>query len=121
MPLTRTVTSKAEEKAIKQDNHVQPAGHITVVKNKTDQEGKTSCQLISIGGTRCIHQLYLQSRLHPPTLELESVDASTDSMYRVGGCIHRPMKYGLSYRLSTDCINVDVRQFIALKVHWIQC
>ena len=33
MPLTRTVTSKAEEKAIKQDNHVQPAGHITVVKN----------------------------------------------------------------------------------------
>ena len=43
MPLTRTVTSKAEEKAIKQDNHVQPAGHITVVKNKTDQEGKISC------------------------------------------------------------------------------
>ena len=32
MPLTRTVTSKAEEKAIKQDNHVQPSGHITVVK-----------------------------------------------------------------------------------------
>ena len=27
--------------------------------------------------------------MHPPTLVLESVDASTDSVNRVGGCIHR--------------------------------
>ena len=31
-----------------------------------------------------------------------SVDASTDSNTRVGGCVHRPMKYDLSCQLSTD-------------------
>ena len=41
-----------------------------------------------VGG--CIHRLYIQSRwMHPPTLVLESVDASTDSVHRVGGCIDR--------------------------------
>ena len=42
----------------------------------------------------CIHRLYIQSRsMHPPTL------------YRVGRCIHQPMKYGLSCQLSTDWLH----------------
>ena len=33
---------------------------------------------------------YIQSWwMHPPTLVRELVDASTDSVYRVGGCINR--------------------------------
>ena len=42
--------------------------------------------------------------MHQQTLKLESVDASTDFLFIVGGCINRPMKYGLSYQLSTDCL-----------------
>ena len=36
-----------------------------------------------------------------------SVDASTDSNTRVGGCVHRPMKYDLSCQLSTDWSSSD--------------
>ena len=54
--LTRTVTSKAEEKSIRNDNHVQPAGHLTVVKNLTYDDDTISEQLISLGGTRMEEQ-----------------------------------------------------------------
>ena len=54
--LTRTVTSKAEEKSIGNDNHVQPAGHLTVVKNLTYDDDTISGQLISLGGTRMEEQ-----------------------------------------------------------------
>ena len=50
--ITRTVTSKAEERSIRNDNHVQPAGHLTVVKNVTNNNNTVSGQLISLGGTR---------------------------------------------------------------------
>ena len=54
--LERTVTSKAEEKTISNDNHVQPAGHLTVVKNLTYDDDTISGQLISLGGTRMEEQ-----------------------------------------------------------------
>ena len=42
LPEQLPVTSKAEERSIRNDNHVQPAGHLTVVKNVTNNNNTVS-------------------------------------------------------------------------------
>ena len=50
--VTRTVTAKSEEKSLKDDDFMSPAGHLMFVKNIRSLGGNVRAQLISIGGAR---------------------------------------------------------------------
>lgn len=50
--VTRTVTVKSEDRSIKDDDYVSPAGHLTFVKNRTTNGEEVSAQLLSVGGAR---------------------------------------------------------------------
>ena len=50
--ITRTVTSKAEEQNVKEDNYISPSGHLMFVKNKHIEEDSLRAQLVSLGGAR---------------------------------------------------------------------
>ena len=50
--VTRTVTAKAEEQNVKDDNYIPPPGHVMFIKNKLVSGTDVRAQLISLGGTR---------------------------------------------------------------------
>ena len=50
--VTHTVTAKAEEMSIKDDEYVPPSGHLSFVKNKRVLGSKVSAQILTVGGAR---------------------------------------------------------------------
>ena len=50
--VTRTVTTKAEEQNIKDDNYISPSGHMMFLKNKVVDGPNISAQLVGLGGAR---------------------------------------------------------------------
>ena len=50
--LTRTVTAKAEEISIKDDEYVPPSGHLSFVKNRSVVGSKAKAQILTVGGAR---------------------------------------------------------------------
>ena len=50
--MTRTVTGKAEEASIQDDNYIPPPGHVMFLKNKSVDGNNLIGQMISLGGVR---------------------------------------------------------------------
>lgn len=50
--VTRTVTSKSEQKNITDDNYIPPSGHMMFIKNKLVNGSDVCAQLVSLGGAK---------------------------------------------------------------------
>ena len=75
--ITRTVTTKAAEQAVKDDNFISPAGHMMFLKNKTVEGDNFHGQLISLGGARMAET---RTWSMASTLMSRTIDISEDGL-----------------------------------------